>query len=974
MTQSLRLASGGAIDRAKPLWFFFDGRALTGYEGDTLASALLANDERLIARSFKYHRPRGLLTAGPEEPNALVTLGHREDADPNVRATNVALTEGLVARSQNAWPWLGFDLLALNSALSPFLVAGFYYKTFKWPSAFWEKLYEPLIRRAAGLGELSRAPDPTKYDRNHAFCDVLIIGGGAAGLATALTAGRAGARIILADEDYTLGGRLQSDHNHIDDAPASLWLDGALEELNALPNVRLLTGTSIFGLYDGGVFGALETPREGLQTYWKICAKRSVLAAGALERPLVFSGNDTPGVMLASAASTYAQRYAVAPGLRTAIFTTSDSGHQTAAQLVRLGVHVECVIDPRDEAPVSPAYQTFAQSAVIEARGGARLNSIVVRNANGATQKISVDCLLMSGGWTPSIGLASHLGQRPAWSDAEQNFVMENPPAHMRVIGAAAAHWTLSQCLADGFATGAQVAADLGYAPRPAAVPTTSAESARFTSYARPPEGKRKAFIDFQNDVTTKDVDLAVQEGYRSVEHLKRYTTLGMATDQGKTSNLNGYLYLGKALSRPSSEVGTIIARPPHTPVPIGAFAGMHQGEHFRPTRLTPSHDWAKARGAPFVDVGQWKRAQYFPLPGETDWLQSVTREVKSVRTHVGICDVSTLGKIEVQGADAAEFLDRIYANRIATLKPGRARYGLMLREDGLVLDDGTIARFAEDRFFITTTTASAARVMQHIEYGRQILWPDLDVQLSSSTEHWAQFAVAGPNARALLQRILPEIDLSAEAFPFMAACESEWCGVPIRLFRISFSGELAYEIAVPVPYGDALARALMAAGAEFGVTPYGTEALGVMRIEKGHPAGGELNGQVTAGDLGLGKMLSMKKYYIGRALSQRPALMDPDRPTLMGFKPVDKTHRVRAGAHLLSLDAPKTAAHDQGWLSSAAFSPMLGSWIALGLIRGGAKRQGEKLLAYDPVRHFECAVEVCAPVFFDPEGARLHG
>ena len=969
MREPLRLAAGGSINRTKTLRFSFDGRDYEGFEGDTLASALLANDVRLVARSFKYHRPRGILTAGPEEPNALVTIG----AEPNARATTTLLQGGLIAQSQNAWPSLRFDLLALNNALSPFFAAGFYYKTFKWPSAFWEKLYEPIIRRAAGLGALSGAPDPTTYDRNHAFCDLLIIGGGPAGLAAALAAGRAGARVILAEQDHALGGRLLSDNERIDSAPATHWVETAHNELRALANVRVFTRTAVFGLYDGGVFGALETPANAATTLWKICAKRSLLATGALERPLVFSGNDAPGIMLASAARTYARRYGVAPGHRVAIFTTSASGHAAATQLSAAGVHIECVLDPREHAPRTGPYETLAQASVTDTHGRNCLNAIQIRDAFGARRTIHVDALLMSGGWTPNIGLASHLGHRPIWSNDAQNFIAEALPAHLRVIGAAAAHWTLGECLADGLANGAQIAADLSFMPRPVELPQTQSESADFTPFVRAPEGKRKAFIDFQHDVTASDVGLAVREGYKSVEHLKRYTTLGMATDQGRTSNFNGYAYLSAALGKAMGESGTIIARPPQEPIPIGAFAGMHRGEHFKPARLTPSHDWAKARGALFVDAGQWKRAQYFPLPGESDWLQSVTREVKTVRAHVGICDVSTLGKIEVQGADTGEFLDRLYANRVGNLKPGRARYGLMLRDDGLVLDDGTIARFAEDRFFITTTTAQAARVMQHIEYARQVLWPELDVQTSSSTEHWAQFAVAGPKARALLQRLLPDIDLSNEAFPFMAALEGEWCGVPLRLYRISFSGELAYEIAVPASYGDALIRALMGAGADLGVTPYGVEALSVMRIEKGHPAGGELNGQVTAGDLGLGKMLSLKKDYIGHALSRRPALIDPNRPTLMGFKPIDKTQRLRAGAHLLPRDAPKKATHDQGWLSSAAFSPMLEHWVALGFVRGGAARLGETLLAYDPVRKFECEVEICVPVFFDPEGARLH-
>ncbi|MGE3143578.1 MAG: 2Fe-2S iron-sulfur cluster-binding protein, partial [Hyphomonadaceae bacterium] len=799
MKQPLRLAAGGAVDRAKPITFHFDGRAYEGFEGDTLASALLANDVRILARSFKYHRPRGLLTAGPEEPNALVTLG--AGAEPNARATTTWLTPGLVARGQNAWPSVRFDLMALNGLFAPLFVAGFYYKTFKWPSAFWEKLYEPLIRRAAGLGALSGAPDPTLYDRNHAFCDVLVIGAGPAGLAAALAAGRAGARVLLVEEDRALGGRLLSDGDVINERPAASWITQIEAELKTLANVRVLSCASVFGLYDGAVYGAFETPQNGAPTLWKIAAERAILATGAHERPMVFSGNDAPGIMLASAGATYAQRFAVAPGRSVAVFTASDSGHGVAGQLQAFGVNIAALVDSR------------AGGCVIDTRGRSRLQAVKLRNERGVCAWIDADCLLMAGGWAPNIGLASHLGHRPAWSGAHACFVMEEGPAHLRIIGAAAARWTLPQCLNDGAEAGAAAAADLGFQPKAAAAPIASEALCAFTPLVRAPQGRRKAFIDFQHDVTAADIELAAREGYRSVEHAKRYTTLGMATDQGKTSNLNGYAFLGAALGKAPQEMGAVLSRPPHTPVPIGAFAGGHRETHFRPARRTPTHDWAAAHGAVFVDAGQWKRAQYFPRPDEADWLQTVSREVRAVRAGVGLCDVSTLGKIDVQGPDAGVFLDRLYASRIGALAPGRARYGLMLREDGFVLDDGTLARLAEDRFFVTTTTANAARVMAHMEYCRQILWPELDVQTCSATEQWAQIAVAGPHARVLLQRLLPDLDLGAEAFPFMACCEHAWRCAPIRLFRISFSGELAYEIATPAQFGEALMDALFTAG-----------------------------------------------------------------------------------------------------------------------------------------------------------------
>ncbi|MET0547555.1 MAG: sarcosine oxidase subunit alpha family protein, partial [Caulobacterales bacterium] len=859
--QPLRLAAGGgAIDRTRTLRFTFDGETYEGHAGDTLASALLANDVKLIGRSFKYHRPRGLLTAGSEEPNGLVTLGEGEQSEPNVRATTAMLSEGLKAFSQNNWPSLKWDLLSVNSAFAPFLAAGFYYKTFMWPSAFWEKVYEPIIRRSAGLGALSGEADPSFYDRNHAFCDVLVIGAGPAGISAALIAARAGLRVILADEHRWFGGRLLSETHLINGAPANDWVHASVKELCKLPNVTFLRRTVVFGLYDGGNFGALQTladvdPGGGKpkQCYWKIVARRSILATGALERPMVFGGNDLPGVMLASAAQTYAHRFGVAPGKRVAVYASSDSGHAMAGELEMAGVNVVAVVDPREAiAKCRTKAPKFLKSQIANAHGGQNVRSIDIVDYSGARSRIEVDALLMAGGWTPNIGLASHLGDRPKWSDPERRFLFQSLPEGMRIAGAAAGRYTLAQTLSDGGAMGAETVRALGLTPPPIPTMDSSTETSGFEPAWRTIGAKKKAFVDFQNDVTAADIALAAQEGYSSIEHLKRYTTLGMATDQGKFSNLNGAALLADASGKSLSDLGVVIARPPHQPVAIGAFAGMHRGEHFRPARHTPSHAFAEGLGAVFVDAGAWRRAQYYPRDGEADWLQTATREVNTVRSAVGVCDVSTLGKIDVQGADAAEFLDRIYCNTISTLKPGKARYGLMLREDALVLDDGTVARFADDRFFVTTTTVNAGRVMQHLEYCRQVLWPNLDVQLSSVTEQWAQFAIAGPQSRALAARILPDIDLSNGAFPYMAAAETAWRGAPARIYRLSFSGELAFEIGVPSVYGDAFMRALISAGQDLGVAPYGTEAMAIMRIEKGHAAGGELNGQVTAGDLGL--------------------------------------------------------------------------------------------------------------------------
>jgi sarcosine oxidase subunit alpha len=986
-----RLPGDGALQRDRPLAFSFDEKPYSGFAGDTLASALLAAGVKLVGRSFKYHRPRGIVTAGSEEPNALVELRSGARREPNTRATVAELFQGLEARSQNRWPSLAFDVGAINSLFSPLFVAGFYYKTFMWPAAFWEKIYEPAIRRAAGLGRASMQPDPDTYEKATLFCDVLIIGGGAAGLAAALQAGRSGARVVLCDEDFLLGGRLNAERHEIDGNSGFHWARHAEAELAALPETRILRRTTVFGAYDGTTFGAVERVSDHLlvpaahqprQRLWRIVAKRVVLAAGAIERPIVFGGNDRPGVMMASAVRTYVNRFRVTPGRRAVLFTTCDDGWKTAFDLGAEGIEVAAIVDARSD--VAPGLLAQARdrntsiltgSQVIATRGSRALESIVIRDAAGRETRLACDLLAMSGGWNPSISLTTHLGRRPRWSETQGAFVAADGLGPLTVAGAAAGEYSLGAALHGGAAAGSDAARDAGF--KAPAMPAWRVDDECVA--AKPlwfvPGSRGKSFVDFQHDVTRADIELAAHEGYRSVELLKRYTTLGMATDQGKTSNINGHAIMAALTGRAIPDVGTTVSRPPYTPVAIGAFAGHHRGRDFRPVRRTASHDWAAARGAVFVEAGQWLRAQWFPLPGESDWLTSVTREVNGVRTGVGVCDVSTLGKIDVQGADAAAFLDRVYCNMMSTLAVGKVRYGLMLREDGLVMDDGTAARLADDHFIVSTTTVNAPKVMQHLEHARQVLWPTLDVQLVSVTEQWAQYSIAGPRSRALLQRLLgASIDLADAAFPYLACREFSWAGLSARLFRISFSGELAFELAVPARFGEAAIQALMQAGEEYGVVPYGTEALGVMRIEKGHVAGNELNGTTTAADLGLGKMMSTKKDFIGRVLATRPGLNEPGRPVLVGLKPVDPHARLAAGAHFLTLGDAVTLEHDQGFMSSVAFSPTQKSWIGLGFLRNGTARLGERVRAYDPVRNGDLEVEVVSPVFYDRDGARLKG
>ncbi|MBL8700647.1 MAG: sarcosine oxidase subunit alpha family protein [Alphaproteobacteria bacterium] len=977
---SHRLASGGRIDRTSSLQFRFDGRRYSGHAGDTLASALIANGVRLVGRSFKYHRPRGILTAGPEEPNALVGLREGARREANMPMPAVELFDGLVAESQNRWPSLDFDVLSINAKFARFMPAGFYYKTFMWPASFWEKLYEPMIRRAAGLGEASREPDPDHYDAMHAHCDVLVVGSGAAGLAAARAAGESGARVILCEQDFELGGGLLLDPRH------ESWRDAMLAALRTMPEVTVMARTSVFGYYDHNVLGAVERVADHLPTppdhvarqrYWTIRAKEVVLATGAHERLIAFPENDTPGVMLAGAALSYVRRFAAAPGRRAVLFTNNDEAYETAFAFLDAGIDVAAVVDVRPasaraEAARQRGLNVLSGSVVAGVSGGKSVERVNVTKRNGSTPDVfAADLLCMSGGHNPAIHLASQSQAKMEWSDAIAGFVPGAPRQRERSAGAARGTFGIAAAAREGATAGATAAAAAGF---DAAVGFDLPESETGT---RTPieafwevKAEGKSFVDFQNDVTGNDIRLAHREGYSHVEHAKRYTTHSMATDQGKTGGLVGAALLAEARGEAIAAVGVPTYRPFVTPVTYGAIVGHAVGLDFSPVRRTALHDWHLRNGATMMEAGAWMRPAYYAQPHEkNDVWAPILREAKAVRQAVGICDVSTLGKIDVQGRDAAVFLDRLYTNTFSNLAVGKARYGLMLREDGIVFDDGTTSRIADDRFFMTTTTGNAARVLEHMEFYAQTVWPELDVQFCTISDQWAGMSIAGPQSRRTLEKVVQGLDLGNEAFPFMGVADATVANCPVRVFRISFSGELAYEIATPAGYAEPVWEAVLAAGKEFGITPYGLEALGLLRIEKGHVAGPELSGHTTARDLGLERMIKKRGDYIGRVLAQRPGLADPDRPRLVGLRPVDPSKPARAGGHLI--EAPGSG-QSLGWVTSSNQSVELGGWIALAMLSRAEHWMGKRLYAAFPLRKELVEVEVTHPHHVDHENARV--
>ncbi len=979
MSAPFRLPQGGAwIDRATRLRYVFDGRTHEGFAGDTLASAMLADGFRVVARSFKYHRPRGIMGLGSEEPNALVRLGSGDRVEPNARATTVELQDGLLATSQNRWPTVNFDVGAVTGWFSPMFAAGFYYKTFMWPRGAWLG-YEKAIRRMAGLGRPPEAPDPDHYDKRHAFTDVLVVGAGPAGLAAALAAGRASARVMLVDENPHFAASLAASPDKVDDGSAQEWADSVLAELRSMPHVQLLSRCTAFGVYDHRFVTLAERLTDAggpSERIWKVRVGQIVLTTGACERPLLFAGNDLPGVMTASAVRGYLRRFAVLCGRTPGIFTNNDSGYATAFELAAVGIGVtviDCRADPAIAKTATAAgISVVDRSVVRRAMGSGHISAIEVAPIDGGgAHRVTCDLLCMSGGWTPNVHLFSQDRGRLLWDEAIAAFIPAAGTSSIIAAGACRGSFGLGECIADGLTAGAEAARAVGY--KCATLEAPRAEGGPFGNlqplWLVPGPGKK--FVDLQNDVTADDVGLAAREGYRSVEHLKRYTTLGMGTDQGKLGNLNGLALLADATAQPIPAVGTTTFRPPYTPVTVGAVAAFNTGEAGHPSRRTALHAWHEANGAIFVDAGEWRRPSYYPRSGEDAWA-TVKREIRAVRSGVGLVDVATLGKIDVQGKDAAEFLERLYINSWRTLAVGRGRYGVMLREDGMVFDDGVVMRLAANRFHVTCSTANTDAVLRHMEFLLQTEWPELQVFVTPVTDHWFAAALNGPQSREVLAPLC-DFGIANGELPMMSIREGRVAGIAARVMRISFSGELAYEINVPADAGEALWLALLESGRKHNLMVYGTRSMGGLRIEKGHPVvGAEIDGRTTPHDIGLEKLIRRDGDFIGRrslGLTPPPAWAGRQLVGLMGaagspdFPP---------GGHVVIADmrgAPQTML---GPVTSWGWSPTHDRMIGLALISNGRSHIGKPMFIDAPTSGCVVPVTVTEPVFYDPRGDRM--
>ena len=994
--QNYRIKDGGKIQRDIKIPFIFNGKTYFGYKGDTLASALLANGIYLIGRSFKYHRPRGIIAAGVEDANGKVQLYKDNITEPNVNVTEVELVKGLRIESQNCWPSVNFDVWAINNFLNRFFPAGFYYKTFMWPKSFWYKVYEPIIRKAAGMGTASLKPDPDRYEHQYEHCDILVVGSGPSGISSALAAAKNGAQVILAEDKPRFGGSLLTDNVTIGNKSGDEWVEEAITELKSMPNVIIRKRSQVFGYYDHNMLVMFERCKDHLdnpeaftprQRLWYIRAKEVILSTGSIERPLVFANNDRPGIMLASSAREYLKIYGVLAGKKPIIFTNNDTAYETAIEYKNHGIN-PIIIDTRSESDSGIVNEAkkfgiaikFAHG-IANTSGYKKVKSATIgklnNNKDGYTsfEEIECDSIFVSGNWTPTVHLASQSGNKLRYDNNTDTFLPDQSRQKETVVGSANGSLTLEESLKDGFETGFILSNKITRNNKSSSVPISDEKQYgkhdKFWCMPLPEKKHYKRFVDFQNDVAVSDIQLAVQEGFRSIEHVKRYTTLGMATDQGKTSNLNGLQLVSDLEKKIVPEVGHTTFRPPYTSVTIGTIIGREVGKNYKATRKSPMHLWHEKYNATFVDAGLWLRPRFYKKGDET-LQEAAKREALNVRKNVGVCDVTSLGKIDIKGKDSAEFLNRVYTNAFLKLPVGKARYGVMLREDGMVFDDGTTTRISENNYHMTTTTAQAANVLSHLEYYLQVIWPELDVTVVSTTEQWAGAAIAGPNSRSLLSKMFPNEDVSNEGLPFMGYREFKFKDSIARVFRISFSGELAYEINVMSNFGELMWENIIELGEDLKIQPYGTEALSTLRIEMGHVAGSEIDGRTIAYDLSLDGMLSQKKDFIGKRSLKRKAFIEKRREQVIGLVPVDKKTSIPEGSHLVLDNKLKSPNPKLGHVSASCWSVENDNPFSLAILKDGKNKIGEKLYAVSPLKNISIQVEVVSQHYVDPDGKRV--